>query len=255
MEAMKAMTLPWISSPRPNPRASVRLFCFPYAGGSAAIYRSWHEGFPQTVEVCPIQLPGRGTRFREKPFTNLTALVGEMAQALLPHFDRPFAFFGHSMGSLISYELARLLREGRAIAPCHLFVSGRSAPHLASRNVTYNLPEDEFIAELRRLNGTPREVIEHPELMKLMIPLMRADFEMCETYSASQGRPLDCPVTAFGGDGDEEVPREEIEAWHRHTTGPFSLHMIPGDHFFLQTSRPRLTHIIARELSKGLIAG
>jgi medium-chain acyl-[acyl-carrier-protein] hydrolase len=226
----------------------MRLFCFPYAGGSASIYRTWQESFPSTIEVCSVELPGRGKRLAEKPFSNLAKLVEVAAQALLPFFDVPFAFFGHSMGALIGYELAQLIRSEREIAPRNLFVSGHGAPHLPGTHVTYNLPEDEFIVQLRHLNGTPEEVLEHPELMKLLIPLLRADFEVVETYVAAQYQPLECPITCFGGINDTEVPRENLEAWSEHTTMAFSLHMFPGDHFFLHAAQAHLIRIIVQGL-------
>jgi medium-chain acyl-[acyl-carrier-protein] hydrolase len=241
---------PWVSLKRPNPDAAVRLFCFPYAGGGATIYRNWQGGFPPSVEVCPVQPPGRGERLGERPFTRFKPLVEAAAQALRPFFDKPFAFFGHSMGALISYELAHLLRREGPAGPTHLFVSGHSAPHLRNRQViSYNLPEKEFIEELRRLDGTPKEVIEHPELLTLMIPLLRADFEVCETYPISEEPPLDCPVVAFGGAQDTEVPSDKIEAWRERTSGPFKMHILPGDHFFIHTAERAVVAKVARELS------
>lgn len=227
----------------------MRLFCFPYAGGGAVIYRDWQKSFPPTIEVCPVQLPGHGERMKDPPFTQIKPLVEAAAEALLPFFDKPFAFFGHSMGTLIGYELAQLLRREKAAAPLHLFVAGHSAPHLRNRGViSYNLPHDEFIEELRRLKGTPQQVLDHPELMELMAPLLRADFEICETYPPSTAMPLECPITALGGIDDVEVPQEKIEPWREHTTGHFSLDMLPGDHFFIHTAQPEIIRIIVREM-------
>jgi medium-chain acyl-[acyl-carrier-protein] hydrolase len=229
----------------------MRLFCFPYAGGGAFIYRNWQESFLATIEVCPVQLPGRGERLKELPFTQIKPLVEATAEALLPFFDKPFAFFGHSMGALISYELAHLLRREQAAAPTHLFVSGHSAPHLRNRQViSYDLPDVEFVEELRRLKGTPEQVFEHPELLNLMIPLLRADFEICETYSSSHEPLLDCPINAFGGAEDEEVPREKIEGWREHSSGDFSMHILPGGHFFIHTQQPAIVRNVVRELSR-----
>lgn len=249
----KAMTNPWISLPRLNPQASLRLFCFPYAGGSALIYRNWQESFPSTIEVCPVQLPGRGGRMKEKPFTALMPLVEALGQALLPFLDKPFAFFGHSMGTLIGYELAQLLRRENSLSPTNLFLSGHSAPQLKQQErLTYNLPEDEFIEVLRRLNGTPTEVLEHPELIRLMLPLLRADFEAVQTYSYTPYPPLDCPITALGGISDTEVPEEAIQAWREQTNGRFSARMFPGDHFFLHTSERQLINVVVQELTMSL---
>jgi medium-chain acyl-[acyl-carrier-protein] hydrolase len=242
---------PWLPYMQPDPEASLRLFCFPYAGGSALIYRSWSQKLPPGVEVCPVQLPGRGNRLKEPPFRSLAALVPALAGALRPYLDRPFAFFGHSMGALISLELARELRRDARPAPEQLFVSGRSAPQLGKRGVTlYDLPEPELIEELRRLNGTPHEVLEHPELMELMLPLLRADFAVCDTYRYADEPPLDCPVAAFGGLGDANVPRADLEAWAAQTAGDFSLRMLPGDHFFLHENESTLLLVLTHELQR-----
>lgn len=242
---------PWFTSQRLNPLARLRLFCFPYAGGGAPIYRLWPQSLPSEIEVCVGQLPGRGTRLREQPFTSLDALVEAAAEAIAPLLDKPFALFGHSMGAMISFELARKLREQGRPQPVHLFVSGRRAPQLPNRdNMSYNLPEAELGQELLRLNGTPREVLEHPELMELMLPLLRADFSVVETYVYRPGVPLDCPLTAFGGLRDAEVSREQLEAWREQTTGEFTLRMLPGDHFFLND--PQSQALLLRALAKDL---
>ena len=244
-------TSPRLCYHRPNPQASLRLFCFPYAGGRNLIFRGWQEGLPAAVEVCPVELPGRGRRLREPPFTKLTTLVEATAEAILPLLDKPFAFFGHSMGAMISFELARRLRREHAPTPVHLFVSGRRAPHIPDTDPpTYDLPEPEFLDELRRLNGTPQEVLEHAELIQLMMPLLRADFEVVQTYRYTPGPPLDCPITAFGGLHDVEVPREYLEAWRDYTAAGFTLRMMPGDHFFLHTAQRLLLQVLAQELQR-----
>src|SRR6185437_8848497 len=182
---------PWFTSKRPNARARLRLFCFPYAGGGPAIYRLWPQNLPTDVEICVAQLPGRGTRMREQPFTNLDALVQAATEAIKPLLDKPFALFGHSMGAMISFELARRLREQGQPQPSYLFISGRRAPQLPNDDpLSYNLPDTELRQELLRLNGTPKEVLEHPELMELMLPLLRADFSVVETYEYRPGVPL-----------------------------------------------------------------
>ena len=245
------MTTPWFTSQRPNAGARLRLFCFPYAGGGAAIYRLWPQSLPSEVEACMAQLPGRGTRLREEPFTNLDALVAAVAEAIAPLLDKPFALFGHSMGAMISFELARRLREQGQPQPSHLFISGRRAPQLPNDDpISYNLPDAELGQELLRLNGTPKEVLEHPELMELMLPLLRADFSVVETYDYRPGVPLDCPLTAFGGLRDAEVSREQLDAWREQTTGEFALRMLPGDHFFLSDAQAQtlLLSAVARDL-------
>lgn len=239
----------WVVVHKPNSRAKLRLFCFPYAGGGAYIYRSWSDTLPPFVEVCSIQLPGRGGRMSEEPLSDLAQVVEEAARGLQPYFDRPFAFFGHSMGALISYELARQLQSENKTGPKHLFVSAHRAPHLPRTEPSfYNLPDDELIDELRRLKGTPSEVLENPELMHLMLPLMRADFSVCQNYDfQAAAQPLACPITVFGG-LEDTVTSEQLQDWRQHTTATFKLRLFPGDHFFLHTSHESLLRALAQEL-------
>lgn len=240
---------PWLSCPKSNPAASRRLFCFPYSGAAASIYYSWADVLPPFIEVCPVQLPGHGTRLREPLATRLEAQVQAVAAGLAPAFDRPFAFFGHSMGALLSFELARHLRRTGQPGPVHLFVSGHGAPHLPDRNPPmHQLPDDEFVAKLRELNGTPEEVLRHNELLQLLTPILRADFAVCETYVYRPEPPLPCPISAYGGLGDAYVSQEEMDAWRQQTTSRFSLRMFPGDHFYLNEHRMHLLTALARDL-------
>ena len=242
-------TVSWLAHHRPSTRASLRLFCFPYAGGSAAIYRSWSESLPWQVEVCPVQLPGRGSRIRENLFTQMPDLVANVAKDLRTYLDKPFAFFGHSMGAIIGFELARLLREEGAPEPVHLFVSGRSAPQTPSEHRhTYDLPEQEFVEELRQMNGTPEEVLQDPELRAFMLPLLRADFEVIQTYAYVDQPPLTCSITAFGGLNDNEVSRDSLEGWREQTTKACTLRLFPGDHFFINQVQSSLLRMISGEL-------
>lgn len=240
----------WLGFHKLNPNASLRLLCFPYAGGSSQIYREWQKGFPAHIEVCAINLPGRGHRLSEPAYTNVHDLVKAAIEDLSPIIDRPIALFGHSMGALIAYEFAHLLRQRRGVEPKHFLVSSRRAPHLPSDRFTYNLPEEEFLAEISQLNGTPREVLEHPELMQLLMPLLRADFELIQTYKYTPRPPLNCPLTVVGGSEDDEITDDKLAAWRQHTTGEFSLQIVPGDHFFINTSRQHLLDFLARTLAK-----
>jgi medium-chain acyl-[acyl-carrier-protein] hydrolase len=241
----------WFLCRKSDSRASLRLFCFPYAGGSASIFRGWAESLPATVEVYAVQLPGRGSRLLEPPITKMPRLIKAIAPALIPHLDKPFAFFGHSMGTIIGLELARYLRAKLGVEPIHLFVSGSRAPQLSNTEPpSYNLPEAEFLEELRRLKGTPSEILEHPELMKLMLPVLRADFKLVQTYAYTPAEPLACPITAFGGSLDKEVGLRRLQAWRAQTASNFSLNMIPGDHFFIHAAQPTLLATLSKELDK-----
>jgi medium-chain acyl-[acyl-carrier-protein] hydrolase len=241
----------WIKSPKPNPAARLRLFCFPYAGGGALTYRSWPEALPADVEVCPINLPGHETRMSEPVFNHLAPLVDAFVPELLPLLDRPYAFFGHSMGAMIGFETARRLRSKKVAGPLHLFVSGRRAPQLPPKGErhTYNLPDAEFIEELGRLNGTSREVLAHPELLELLLPILRSDFSICQTYAYTPEEPLNIPITAFGGMEDFDVGRERLEGWREQTNNAFKLHMLPGDHFFVHSARAQLCRLMTGELN------
>lgn len=239
----------WLTYFKRNPKASLRLFCFPYAGGNAGVYRSWSQKLPDNVEMAAIQLPGRGSRRQEQPLSSLKELVEQLGVALAGSLNEPFAFFGHSMGALVAFELARLLRrEGRAL-PRHMFVSGRSAPQMnRCHPLLYNLPESELLHELKQLEGTPPEVLEHPELMEMMLPILRADFSICDTYEYTEAAPLACPISAFGGFHDVDVPRENLEAWRDQTRSSFSLRMLPGNHFFLHTNETLFLELLSIQL-------
>lgn len=243
-------TNPWFSGPEPGSRFALRLFCFPYAGGGAPIFRIWPKQVPPEVEICPVHLPGRGRRLPERPYRQIEPLVRAIAPALAPQLGRPFAFFGHSMGALIAYDLARLLRREYALEPAQLFVSGCRAPHIPDTTPTiFNLPEPEFLEALVRMGGTDPTILENAEILKLMLPVLRADFEIVETYRYVPDSPLGCPVTVFGGLTDPEASREQLEEWRQHTTAPVSLHMLPGDHFFLHKSQDQFFRLLAAELT------
>jgi medium-chain acyl-[acyl-carrier-protein] hydrolase len=237
----------WIPFRKPDPQSRLRLFCFPYAGAGALIFHKWSDALRRDIEVCPIQLPGRGTRLTEPPFTKLPGLVEALARVLVPLLDKPFAFFGHSLGALIGFELARQIRRQHGLHPVRLFVSAGRAPQIPHRAPPiHTLPDNEFLAELRRLNGTPRELLDHEELMEVMLPIVRADFALYETYLYSAEPPLTCPISAFGGLQDRKVSASDLEAWRSQTSASFSLRMFPGDHFFLK--EPLLLQALSQEL-------
>jgi medium-chain acyl-[acyl-carrier-protein] hydrolase len=240
-------TSPWII--RANPQAQFRLFCFPYAGGGASIYHSWSRGLPAAIDVCAVQLPGRESRIKEPLFTSLPPLIDALSRELAPFFDKPFAFFGHSMGALISFELARYLRRMQQPGPAQLFVSAYGAPQLPpSREMLHNLSTPEFLRSVFRMGGTPPAVLLNKELVSLMLPVLRADFTVYETYIYTREEPLVCPITAFGGEQDMLVTTRELQDWREQTHGTFKLSTLPGNHFFLQDSQQQLLQIIASDL-------
>jgi surfactin synthase thioesterase subunit len=239
----------WVRSNLPPDEMRLRLFCLPYAGGGASVFRTWSSDLLRDIDVCPVQLPGRESLLRSPPLDQMPLLVDALAQEIRPYLDVPFALFGHSMGALVSFELARRLRNENRQGPVRLFVSGHRAPQLPDRRAPiHDLPEDHFIDELARLNGTPREVLRNVELRQIMFPVLRADFAVCETYQYFDEEPLDCPIEAFGGLEDHEVCQDELGAWREQTLNSFSLRMFTGDHFFLHSSRIQIIEAIAQSL-------
>jgi medium-chain acyl-[acyl-carrier-protein] hydrolase len=215
------------------------------------MFRSWPDGLPADVEVCPVLLPGRGTRMSEAPFTRMSPLVEALAHSLAPLLDKPFAFFGHSLGAWVGFELARQLRRRSGPPPVHLFVSAAGAPQIAGRGrPIHDLPEAEFLVELHRLNGIPKEVFENDEIMQIMLPVLRADFAVFETYAYSTEPPLDCAISSFGGLQDDRVSHADLEAWRDQTRAAFSSRMFAGDHFFLNPTAPAFLPALAQELRK-----
>ncbi|HEV2708313.1 MAG TPA: alpha/beta fold hydrolase [Pyrinomonadaceae bacterium] len=243
---------PWLVTYAAQPQAKLNLFCFPYAGGSAQIFRSWRNAFPAAsgVQVWAIQYPGRAVRMQEPPLKDYSLMIERMTPALLPLLTtKPFAFFGHSMGAILAFELTRTLRRQHGLAPLRLLVSGRRAPQVEEDEpATYNLPEAEFIERLRELKGTPAEVLEHEELLQLMLPILRADFELVETYRYRSEPPLQCPISVYGGTQDKEVEEAHLTAWCEQTVASCALKMFEGDHFFLQTAQPLLLEAVKRDL-------
>lgn len=243
----------WLAHYRPLSAARIRLFCFPYSGADASLFYRWPESLPPSAEVCPMQLPGRGTRLSEPLFTSVEPLVEACGTALRPHFDRPFAFFGHSLGALIAFELTRWCRRNLKLEPVRLFVSGCGAPQLPERETAmHHLPDAEFLEALRDLNGTPDAVLAQPELRELILPILRADFTICETYAYADEPSLACPVSAYGGLQDVHVGRERLEAWREQTSGPVQVRMFPGDHFFINSDRALLMRVLAQELQSAM---
>lgn len=240
----------WVTCPKPCPQVEVRLFCFPYAGGGTSVFHGWAAHLHPCIELYRVHLPGRENRITERPFTRLTAMVETLAEALRAHLNVPFAFFGHSMGALIGFELARQLRRWNEPGPTHLFVSGHRAPQLRDPDPPiHQLPEPAFVEELRRLNGTPEEVLADTELMQLVMPALRGDFAVCETYRYLEDDPVECPISAFGGVGDARVGHADLAAWRSQTSGAFVQRMLPGTHFFLHGARDLLLHAIFEDLS------
>ncbi|MCZ4351944.1 thioesterase domain-containing protein [Roseovarius aestuarii] len=241
------MSDPWFERLGGDANAPMRLFIFPFAGGGSAPYRAWAPLFPSDIDLQFVMLPGRERRFREAAHVSAPALLGELEDAITPLLDRPYGFFGHSMGASLAYEMARRTRPG----PCHLFVSGRRAPGRPRRTPRiYHLPDAAFHDALRQLGGTPPQILNDPEMMRFFAPVLRADFELSDTYSPLPGAPLACPLSVFGGTADPEAEKEDLEAWRDLTQSDVDLQIFEGNHFFLFPHRAGMAAQIGATLKR-----
>jgi medium-chain acyl-[acyl-carrier-protein] hydrolase len=231
----------------------VRLLCFPHGGGSGSIFRGWPKGLPKDIEVWALQLPGRGSRMLERPPVGIGEIVTAVMEAFYPYRETPVALFGHSFGAFIAFEFARRL-VAMNICPAHLFVSGQFAPHLPDAEPPIcHLADTEFIAEVcKRYDGMPGEIIRNAEMIKLLLPVLRADFNMHETYRYVENGLLNCPISAFGGDQDASVTVGGLSAWRERTSCAFKLRILPGGHFFIETAREALLRIVADDIDESL---
>ncbi|MEM1370558.1 MAG: alpha/beta fold hydrolase [Cyanobacteria bacterium P01_H01_bin.15] len=242
----------WLVCPFPRSQPQIRLFCFAYAGGAASVFHHWGAAFPSSIEVCAIELPGRARRLIEPPFQNLPELLAALGPALLPYTNIPFACFGHSLGALLAYEFSHWTRQKRQQVPKKIFVSAASSPNLPQREpLMHVLNDQDFIAELKRYNGTPHEVLENTELMEFMLPTLKADFAILETYQYPAHPILKSPIQGFWGQTDEIVTQEEMQAWS-HLTIDYSLKTFPGDHFFL--FEPKQLDVLHKMITQDLLA-
>lgn len=238
----------WFVRPQVKPEAKSRLFFFPYAGGAPAVFTKWCADLPSHIEGIVVHYPGRGSRFNEPTIKDMPRMVADLAQNIQPLLDKPFAFFGHSMGAWIAFELARHLRTQHLQTPRQLFISACGAPQLPDLNQKiHQLPDDEFLNELDKLNGIPAE-LKNPEVMSLLLPIVRADFQLVETYEYRSDEPFDFPIFAFGALDDPRVNRKRIEAWSIHTKAKFVSQFFPGDHFFIHEAREHILNLIIREI-------
>ena len=229
----------WLYWPIPRQPSVARLFCFPHAGVGASVFRQWPAGLPVELEICAVQLPGRANRLREPAVASIPALVDALVHAMTPHLDIPFAFFGHSMGAVLAFEVAQQLASRGPQHPSHLIVSGRRPPHVPDlASPLHGLPDREFVSEInRRYGGIPPEILENQDVLTLLLPCLRADITALETHRPTRGSPLPCPISAFGGADDPLTPRAHLESWGGETTGWFEVCVFAGGHFYLEPQR------------------
>ncbi|MFI9819142.1 thioesterase II family protein [Streptomyces sp. NPDC052013] len=229
--------------------ADIRLLCLPHSGAGASAYRAWGAGLPDWIGLCPLQPPGRETRRHEAPLSEVGPLVAALAEDVAAAVRAPYAVLGHSTGAIAAFELCRQLRRIGAPEPVHLFVAGRRAPQIAERSSRLGeLTIEELADVLRRHGGTPDWVLDDPGMLRLLHPLLTADFAVSEAYAYTPEPPLDIPITAFAATDDPRAGVAQLAAWQAQTTGPFTLHELPGDHFAVLAHADRVHAAVAAAL-------
>lgn len=237
LQAAPESTRTWLACFRPNPDAPVKLLCLHHAGGNPGSFRPWVDELPASVELLAIRMAGRDARLRERPATRVQEIVGPLARAIEPLIDgHELVIFGHSLGALLGFELARELRRQQLPLPKALILSGRNAPGTGRPLALHQLGDRELVAEVQRIyGGIPQQILDEPELLALTLPLLRADLTVNETYEPSEEPPLPCQLHAFGGLDDPHVSLAGLQGWAPHTSASFVCERAPGDHFYLGT--------------------
>lgn len=233
-----------------NAAPRLRLLCFSYAGAGANVFAPWKDLLGTDIDLIACQLPGRESRFRDPPFQRMSDALDELEPALAPLIDQPYAMFGHSMGALLAFELTRRIEAAGLRRPERLIVSGRRAPDLPSEPIHFaDQCDEEFVGELRRMGGTPQELLDNPDILAALLPMIRADFRVCESYTYAPGAKLATPITAYGAHGDCDVGLEGVKGWSRFSIRPFTHRMFGGSHFFLNEDRGALIRCMLKDLA------
>ncbi|WP_444997363.1 thioesterase II family protein [Aliikangiella sp. IMCC44359] len=229
----------WFVTPKPNGRAKLRLFCFPYAAGNAATYVPWQEYLPEWVELVAIQPPGRANRIEEQGLMSMEAMVSSLCEAIEPLLDRPYMIFGHSLGSRVGFEFALEVKRRGWREPEHFIASGSNAPHICREHKKiHHLEDKEFVEGLKRFDGPTEVIAENKKLLELFMPMLRADFSVADTYFRTTEEKLDCHFSIYGGKKDTDAPQEQLDTWIHHFSVPvFAIEVFEGDHFFIENNQ------------------
>ncbi|MCK8108976.1 thioesterase domain-containing protein [Pseudoalteromonas sp. 2CM41L] len=238
--------------PKKNSEASLRIFCFPYAGGSINAFYNWAEKCPRNIELVLVNPPGRGTRIAEPAHESMESLIEEIMRHSNYITSKPFVFFGHSLGARVAFELSCKLFAKSLPLPNALIASASGAPHIQrTHSTTYNLPDNEFIRSLMELNGTPQEVIENAEMMEIIMPMLRCDFKIAETYLANEVQ-IPTHILVLNGQEDLDITEQQLEAWQNISKYKIQRKSIQGDHFFILHSPYKVLEVILNYLEKPL---
>jgi pyochelin biosynthetic protein PchC len=238
----------WLRRYQAAPHASTRLVCLPHAGGSASFFYSVAKALAPSIDVLAVQYPGRQDRRLETPVSSITGLAEQVAVALRGWLDRPLAFFGHSMGAVVAFEVIRLLEAQEGVSMVGLFASGRRAPSRLRAEQVHLRDDDGIVAELRLLSGTDASLLGDSDVLRMILPAIRSDYTAVETYRCAPEPKLRCPVTVLVGDADVTTTLDEARAWSEHTTGPFDMRVFPGDHFYLTQHQDEILDLLRMRL-------
>ncbi len=224
------------------------LYCFPYAGGSSAIYSGWKKQLDKDIELVAVELAGRGKRIYEPLYNSIDEAVEDVYKLLKNDLNgSPFGFFGHSMGGIIAFELAHKLRKMNLKQPNVIFFSGRGAPHVPKsddKEIYHKLPDDKFREKILDLGGTPKEFFEHPELLEVLLPMLKSDFKIAETFSSSaEITPFDYDINVLIGK-EEDVTAEQMHGWKEHTSRICTMYYFEGGHFFINEEMEKVVDIV-----------
>jgi medium-chain acyl-[acyl-carrier-protein] hydrolase len=244
----------WFITFKPKHTAAIRLFCFHYGGGGASIFRQWANDIIEFAEVVSIQLPGREERYNEPLLSDLHVIIDKLCINFTNYTNKPFIFFGHSLGALIAFELARALRKKGMFQPKKLIVSGTKAPQICSNEpFLHKLSDEKFLKELEKYNGIPHSIITDKELISMFLPAIRADFCISETYQYKIEPPLTYPIVALGGLDDNTFNKEWLIEWKEQTNDSFKYYFLPGNHFFIKDSYREIIDLMNSFLTKSII--
>jgi surfactin synthase thioesterase subunit len=246
----------WVAAERPADPRSLSLFCFPHAGSGAGPFRAWKHLMAPPISLCPLRLPGRENRVGDPPLTSVDALVDALVDVLSPLLDHPYALYGHCFGGIVAYEFAARLHESGLPPPVRLLVASEAAPHRAPRptRLVHAMTRDELVAHLRWLGGTDPGILDEPELVEVLEPAIRADFQAAETHVHAPRPPLEAPISVFAARDDEIISFDALVAWRELTTGPLTLRTLAGSHMLDGAAWTEVARLTAADLQGDMAA-